>query len=298
MREMRPHTIFGCLSRGLRLCSFICFGKFLAASGCLRLAEGARPAGVKGQPRRAEEPGVVRRKRRSLGGASDETRGDAELGWDAPCFSFSTFFCTSKRKWKAEHCTIIICIIYVMKKRLLALSALLALTACGGSSAEITCAVQYWDGVVGTCLPGGWHALSKEQLQTRGVPADVIAGFEREQPIAGQNPIVIVLREQVPSTVDGPAYSETSINAVKTLPSYEEIDMQSITVDDQDVNLHVYSAQPLPEQPMGRFYQVSTVSAGAGYTMTAALPLSPDDAAEAEVELILQNLTFTQQTEE
>lgn len=182
------------------------------------------------------------------------------------------------------------------KPHLLLLSALF-LAACGGSTAEVACTLQYWDGVIGTCMPAGWHALSPEQLKARGVPPEVSTGFEREQPIAGQNPIIIVLRETLGANVATADYSTASINAVKALPSYEEIDQRALTVDEDETTMHVYSAQPLPEQPKGRFYQVSAVHEGAGYTLTAALPLSPDGTLEDEVELVLSNLTFTQQSE-
>ena len=184
-------------------------------------------------------------------------------------------------------------------RRLLPLAACLTLllSACGGSKTEIACTQPYWDGVIGTCLPSGWHALSKDQMRSRGVPPDVIAGFEREQPVAGQSPIVIVLREQLPSAMDNAAYEEASMNTVKGLPSYEEIDQRSTDIDDEDAVIHIYSAQPLPERPKGKFYQLGAVKDTVGYTMTAALPLSPDGTVEDEVLLILDGFTFVQQGE-
>lgn len=173
----------------------------------------------------------------------------------------------------------------------LALSVLLA--SCGGSSGgDIACELQYWDGEVGTCLPGDWHALDREELDDRGVPEEVIVAFQSDSPVSGQFATVTVTREALAQTMSSTDYSDASIVSVEGLPGYNQIDKQNLEIDGEDVSLHVFIAQPRDDQPESRFYQVSAVGVDAGYTFTASLPVSVDEELEEQALLILRNATF------
>ncbi|MBI1934231.1 hypothetical protein HYS30_01055, partial [Candidatus Peregrinibacteria bacterium] len=66
----------------------------------------------------------------------------------------------------------------------------------------------------------------------------------------------------------------------------------NVKVDGENVRLHTFSAQPIPEEPAKRFYQLSTVMRKVGYTVTATLPLAPERDLEKQVQLMLGEVTF------
>jgi hypothetical protein len=180
-----------------------------------------------------------------------------------------------------------------MKKMLILGSlAFSLLTACGGSSTEVTCANTYWDGTVGTCLPADWKVLDRTLLDQRGAPPEVIVAFQADQPVSGQFPTVTVTREALKDDMASKDYSEASLQSVTTLPGYEEGDQTTVTIDGSDVTLHVFTAQPRPEEPRVRFFQVSVAAQSAGYTYTGAIPLTVPAAVEGQIKLILQNATL------
>lgn len=183
-------------------------------------------------------------------------------------------------------------------KRPILLSLVLSLTlaACGGSTAAVTCTQQYWDGTVGTCLPDGWHVLDRTNLDLRGAPAEVLVAFQADVPVAGQYPIITATREALNEEMTSTQYSDASITSVKTLPGYAEIDKQKVKIDDQDVNVHIFSAQPKTDEPKSRFYQLSAVAGAAGYSFTAATPLTVEKALEGQILLILKSVTFVKPT--
>lgn len=169
----------------------------------------------------------------------------------------------------------------------------LLLAACsGGGEAQANCEFAYWDGVVGTCLPNGWHVVDRAGLDKRGVPRDVLVAFQSDAPAAGQFPTVTVTREVLAQPVDAPTYSEASVQTVQSLPGYEQLDVRTVTIDDEEVNLHIFAAQPKSDAPKTRFYQVSVAGGGSGYTFTAAVPLSIESSLENQILLILQNATL------
>lgn len=175
----------------------------------------------------------------------------------------------------------------------------LFLAACGGSGGgDVACDQTYWDGTVGTCLPEGWIVIEREALQERGIPGETIVAFQAEKPFSGQYPTVTVTRETLDDEVPSDEYSEASIESVLNLPGYEELDTQSMTIDDEDVQMHVFSAQPRPEDPKAKFYQVSFSGDKAGYTLTAAVPLAVSDETEDAIVLILENATLVEPAED
>lgn len=184
-----------------------------------------------------------------------------------------------------------------MKLRSSLLVLPLFLVACGSTS-EVGCEQSYWDGVFGTCLPAGWSVVDRETLRQRGVPEETIAAFQTDEAVAGQFPTVTVTREQLSQPAAPSTYSDASVRAVEVLPGYERIDTRTTTIDGADVTLHIFSLQPVQEEPRRRFYQESTAVEDLGYSITATSPLTVDSTLEDEILLILENAAFTEPTEE
>ncbi len=184
-----------------------------------------------------------------------------------------------------------------MKRFLAILSLTVLLTACGGSSSkttEVVCKEQFWNGVIGVCLPAGWSVLAHEKLADRGVPDQVMVGFQSEKAVSGQTPTITVTSEKLGSPLDSTAYSKASIRSVTTLPGYKLIDSRAMTVEAQNVELHVFSAQPVAGEPERRFFQLSAVAANIGYTVTALTPVSISDTLQKEILLIMNSVRFSE----
>lgn len=148
------------------------------------------------------------------------------------------------------------------------------------------------------CLPEGWHQVSQQELNSRGVPADVILVFQADVPISGQFTTITVTRETLLQPITAPEYSDASVLSVQGLPGYEQVDEQSVEIDGQEVTLHVFAAQPQSDQPATRFYQISSVAGQTGYTFTAATPVTTPNDLEASVTEMLKSVTFEEQVEE
>ncbi|OGJ57043.1 hypothetical protein A3H22_01700 [Candidatus Peribacteria bacterium RIFCSPLOWO2_12_FULL_55_15] len=168
----------------------------------------------------------------------------------------------------------------------------LLLAGCAGGKEELSCREQYWDGVFGTCLPSGWKSVEPVGLRARGVPEEVIAVFQADQFASNQIPTVMVTKEPLVRDWDAASYSDASIKSVQTLSEFSVLDERDVTVDGAKIRLHTFSAQPIPEEPAKRFYQLSTVVRKVGYTVTATLPLSPERDLEKQVLFILNGVTF------
>ena len=180
----------------------------------------------------------------------------------------------------------------------LTITACLVLVACGGSDGGASCKEDYWDGTYGTCLPSDWIVVDSETLRQRGVPEDTVVAFQSEIPISGQFPTVTVTRESLAKVTSPQAYSDASVRAVTVLPGYKELDTRDLRVAGEKVRLHIFKAQPTADEPERRFYQVSTVSEGVGYSVTATTPVSVEDELENQVLLLLRESIFSEDTEE
>lgn len=181
-----------------------------------------------------------------------------------------------------------------MKRCVLSFACVLLLAACSGgdSAADSACKQDYWDGTYGTCLPEDWVVVDPETLRQRGVPADTVVAFQSEIPVSGQFPTVAVTREPLAQVVTPQAYSDASMRAVTVLPGYAQVDSRDIRIGEDKLRLHIFKAQPAVEEPLRRFYQVSTVADGVGYSITATTPVSVDESIENQVLLILRESIF------
>lgn len=178
--------------------------------------------------------------------------------------------------------------------------ALLLLAACGGSSNSSSvaqCDQRYWDGTVGTCLPEGWHVVDTADLQSRGAPREVLVAFQADEAIAGRFPLITVTTQQLAQGLKPAEFDEQSRQSVKTLPGYTLVDERETEVDNLPYTLHIFSAQPIAEQPTQRFYQISVAGEGRGYTFTGVLPLTVSKEQEAGVLTLLSNVTLTETKE-
>lgn len=183
-----------------------------------------------------------------------------------------------------------------MRLRTFAFASFLLLAACGGGTA-VECTLSYWNGEVGTCLPEGWNVLERANLDARGVPEEAVVAFQTNESVAGQYLTIVVTRERLAEAVTSPDYSEAAVASVGTLPGYARLEERSVTLDEQDHILHVFTARPSDEQPIARFYQVSLAKGLNGYTFTAATPVSIDDSAEDRIVAILMNATLNKPEE-
>lgn len=186
-----------------------------------------------------------------------------------------------------------------MKRVALLLVLPFLLVACSGSEgdgargdASAACEQRYWDGTVGTCLPANWVVVSQESMDERGLPAEVITAFQSKTAISGQYPTVTVTTENVGQNMTPQAYSFDSIRAVTALPEYAEVSKEDWTIDGEQVELHIFTARPIEREPVGRFYQVSTVSDGVGYTFTGFTRVAAGNG-DSQIRVILGNISFT-----
>lgn len=185
-------------------------------------------------------------------------------------------------------------IIRAMRTAIAMTAACLLLASCGGGDpAAVSCESTYWDGEVGTCLPAGWRVVNRSQLDERGVPAEVVVAFQSATPFSGQFATVTATREALGQAMTTEEYSAASIVSVQALPGYTEVDKRAMMLDDAEIDLHIFTAQPRDDQPASRFYQVSAISPdGAGYTFTGATPVSTPEELEGQVTAILRGVTF------
>ena len=147
-------------------------------------------------------------------------------------------------------------------------------------------------------MPKGWTVIDVETLRARGVPGDTIVAFQSSEAVSGQFPTVTVTHEALAQVATPATYSEASIRSVSVLPAYELIDSTKMSIDGETVDLHIFTAQPISDEPARRFYQVSTVANEIGYTVTSAVPVSVKDSVEKQIIAVLQSTTFEEKVAE
>jgi len=173
---------------------------------------------------------------------------------------------------------------------LLAVSALLVSCSRGGSAQ--LCSKEYNDDEIILCLPDGWEIVEKSTLEKRGIPEDAMVAFQAEEPIAGQFPTVVVTKEPLKRTVDPGQYSDASMRSVAVFSAYKEVDVTDVDIGESTVKLHIFTAQPVAEEPLRKFYQLSTVQGTDGYTVTGTTPVAITDSVEDEVISIVKSISF------
>lgn len=171
-------------------------------------------------------------------------------------------------------------------------SVVLASCGSGGGDLVDVCVSQFWNGTLGVCLPDGWQVLSSETLSQNGVPEETVAAFQAREARDGQFDTITVTKEPLPEEMTSQEYSDANVVAVSTLPDYKLLDKRAATIDDAGTEIHIFSARPVAEKPVRRYYQLSAVQERDGYTVTGSLPLSVSDQTEAVITAILQSLTF------
>ena len=182
-----------------------------------------------------------------------------------------------------------------MRRSWLLLLPLLFLSGCGPTtSGTASCDREYYDDVekITVCVPSGWSVIDRETLRQRGVPDDTLVALQADEAVSGHFPTVTVTRELLSQPATPEAYSDASIRSVSVLPGYTLIESPAMQLDGTNVRLHVFTAQPVADEPIRRFYQVSTVVKEKGYSVTATTPVSVADALEKQVTFILENVRF------
>lgn len=171
----------------------------------------------------------------------------------------------------------------------------LTLAACsGGGSSTASCDQNYWNDELklGTCLPTGWKPLTSTVLRDQGAPEETVAAFQSTEPRDGQFDTITVTKEPLAQDMTSSDYGEANIVAVSVLPDYQKRDKQAVKIDGNAAVIHVFSARPIADKPIRRYYQISLTKEKEGFTFTGSMPLSVDDASEAQVLTILKNVTF------
>jgi hypothetical protein len=159
----------------------------------------------------------------------------------------------------------------------------------------VGCQKEYWDPIeqIGLCIPAGWGVVDRETLRQRGVPDDAIVAFQAEEAVSGHFPTVTVTKELLAQATTPEAYSDASIRSVTVLPGYVLMESTPVEIAGVPTRIHIFTAQPVADEPARRFYQVSTTNGNVGYAVTATTPASVSDELETQVVLILQSLKFS-----
>ena len=161
---------------------------------------------------------------------------------------------------------------------LLSILCFSVLTACSGTGTSSCEEVVTPDFTF--CLSEGWTPVTDEELKAEGVPEETIAAFHLTDPRGGQRDNIVVTRERLPGEVSALAYSEANMRTIVKTPEYKLVEKREVKVDGEVATLHIFSARPVPDLPVRRFYQLSLTERSTGYTFTGTLPFST--ASEVE----------------
>ncbi len=184
----------------------------------------------------------------------------------------------------------------LMPLRLTTLLPLLILVAC--SSASQSCTEKLWIGEFGLCLAEGWEQVSDADLQGEGVPMETIAAFHRSEEQGGQRDNIVVSTESLPGDIPAISYAEANIKVIEVVPDYALLEKREVKIDGEVTTLHMFTARPVADLPVRRFYQLSLVKGTKGFTFTGTLPFSVDDEAEKTLTDMLLSVTVEKQSEE
>src|SRR3989338_10439275 len=178
-----------------------------------------------------------------------------------------------------------------MNSRPIALPLLLTLLAACGRTSD-TCTEKVWTGEFGLCIGEGWEQLPDGALKEEGIPMETIAAFHRTDAAGGQRDNIVVSMETLPGNVPALAYAEANIKVIEAVPDYALLEKREVKIDGEVTILHMFTARPVADLPVRRFYQLSVVKGAKGFTFTGTLPFSTDDAAEKTITDMLLSVTM------
>ncbi len=124
------------------------------------------------------------------------------------------------------------------------------------------------------------------------MPEETLIAFQANDAVSGMFPTVVLTREALSDPLEPDVYSAAAVRSVTTYPDYDEVETRSVTVDGATVKLHIYTARLQDGAPTQRFYQLSTVHEGFGYSVTGTTPVTVDSTLEQQVELVMLQSTF------
>lgn len=181
------------------------------------------------------------------------------------------------------------------RNTVLFLALLLPLSACSGSKKN--CAEEVQVASIRLCLPRGWEHVPESTLKEKKVPEETVAAFHRTDESGGQRDNVVITRESLPGKVSDIAYAEANIKSIAAIPEYSLIDKREVKIDGNVTLLHIFTARPVPDVPVRRFYQLSLTRDSTGYTFTGTLPYSIEKDVEETILGILQSVRFKAEEE-
>lgn len=159
----------------------------------------------------------------------------------------------------------------------LALSVLL-LGGCG--TAKSSCTEKTDVAELRLCIAEGWERVAEETLKEKAVPEETVAAFSSTGGGSGQRDNLVISREKLPGPVPSIAFAEANVKTLQTVPEYALTETREVKVDGEVTLLHIFTAQPAPDIPARRFYQLSLTHGAMGYTLTGTLPFSVDSTTE------------------
>ena len=166
----------------------------------------------------------------------------------------------------------------------------LILTACfGGSSCDTTVQAEG----ISLCIPADWEQVPEEQLRAEGVPEETVAAFQLNTQREGHRDNIVVTKERIAASVTPMKYATASIRVVAKTPEYNEIEQREIEAGGKKTILHIFTARPVPNFPVRRFYQVSVVKGTTGYIVTGTLPLSVDEDVEKGLVEMMEGVSLS-----
>ena len=165
----------------------------------------------------------------------------------------------------------------------------LSLTACFGGGSSCDTVVQA-EGI-SLCIPADWEQVSEEVLRAEGVPEETIAAYQMKDQREGQRDNVVVTKEKIAASVTPMKFALASIRVVSQTPEYSEIEQREIEIDGKKTILHIFTARPVADMPVRRFYQVGVVKGATAYIVTGTLPLSVDDEVEEGLVEMLEGVS-------
>ena len=181
-----------------------------------------------------------------------------------------------------------------MSRRTFALFLLSAVALASCSGTKKTCATRVTVDAFSMCLADGWEQIQETDLRAKGVPEETIAAFHLTEKRGGQRDNIVVSRENLPGAVSSRAYASANVKAVAGQPEYKRIEQRDVKMGGDVSMLHIFSAKPVPDLPVRRFYQLSLTVGTKGYTFTGTLPYAVENDIEQSLIDMLTSVTVAE----